>query len=433
MRILPIFVLGCYAVTALCLGAALRDFDRDEIPSVPVLALTVVTPSHESATSAIAPFGPGYERDLLAEFCKPYDCRIQRVQADNLGTALDLLRQGKADMALGFAGAAKGGQGIAMSPAYYHTSQVEVQIPSLEVFAPALPGNGVAEARHWLDSRSWALWEPFFPLDKEAASRVSGPAEDYHWYWRTYNPSLNHALAGFWRAVTRPENTVLERLEERYFGYLPESMDPYTVLDLMYLLKRRLPRYSAMIANASGRAAINPLLFTAVIIQESRLDEGTVSHTGVRGIMQLTRETADFLKVDRMDPKAAITAGARYLRMLWQDLEPLNLDVWDRWFFTLAAFNQGPRRLEGAMELSRKLGGTGRTWSELKEVYPLLSQKKYADMVGQNTCRGQEAVNFVERVRFSYHVLHGLIALDRPEAQNLTPLLGSGSLATLGF
>ena len=465
MRILLPLVQGCYALIItfiVFLFVLPQDYSED---SVPTLQFTVVAPVHEAATGTLAPFGPGFERDLVAEFCKNMQCDVRWVQATGHDEALELLRQGKADVAVGFQsddGPAHRDAGVVMGPVYSHGRQVEIyasaarmldararaaqdaDAPNALADAPALPSLESVNLR--LDSRSWALWQPFAVLrDKEKAVETNGDggaagddgqaavAANFHWAWSLRNPSLNERLRAFWQRLEEPRDTTLARLEDRYYGYLPESVNPYSVADLMYILQRRLPRYSSVIARASDRADINPLLFTAVIIQESRLDESTVSHTGVRGIMQLTQNTAEYLKVDRMDPVAAIGAGARYLRMLWKDLEPLELDTWDRWFFTLAAFNQGPRRLEGAMELSRKLGGTGRTWSELKAVYPLLTQKKYAAMVGQSVCRGQEAVDFVERVRMSYHILRGLVALEWPEAQNLAPLLRGFDVADLGF
>lgn len=445
MKILPSLVLGCYALALAPLAPVLQEAwrsDQERASAPYALPLAVIVPDYESATGMLAPFGPGFERELLAEFCKPYsECRIRWLQAPDRETALEMLSAGKGDVAVGFGGEDAPHEGIASGPVYYHSAPVEARLPetAFSLSEPLTVPSGAEDedAGRWLDGRSWALWEPFSPLHargvETASTRISENSESYRWFWRVWNPSLHRTLTAFWKNAIHPESTLLAQLEERYFGYLPESLDPYTVLDLMHLLKRRLPRYSAIIARASGRADINPLLFTAVIIQESRLDEDTVSHTGVRGIMQLTRDTASFLKADRMDPREAIPAGARYLQMLWRSLEPLGLNEWDRWFFTLAAFNQGPRRLEGAMELARKMGGSGRTWSELKNVYPLLSQKRYAAMVGQNTCRGQEAVDFVERVRFSYHVLRGLVALGRPEAENLAPLLGGLDRSVLGL
>lgn len=487
--------MGCYALTIIVLGSLIvlplrtsgaSGFQAHGLnpesavqaeASLPTLQFTVVAPAHEAATSLLAPFGPGFERELVAEFCKNMQCDVRWVQAANHDEALDMLRQGKADVAVGFQGddmRTHAGSGVVVGPVYSHSKQVEIytnaarlleskfqvtddvasasDVPASDV--PALPN--LDEPSYRLDSRSWSLWQPFAVLLDDAkdgkdakdvktgiVSKVgagnngiqsaSAGSSNFHWAWRTYHPSLNVRLNAFWQRLQSPRDATLAHLEDRYYSYLPESVNPYSVADLMHILQRRLPRYSSIIAKASDRADINPLLFTAVIIQESRLDEGTVSHTGVRGIMQLTQNTANYLKVDRMDPVQAIGAGARYLNMLWQDLEALELDVWDRWFFTLAAFNQGPRRLEGAMELSRKLGGTGRTWSELKNIYPLLTQQKYADMIGQNAFRGQEAVNFVERVRMSYHILRGLVALERPEAENLAPLLRGFDVSALGF
>ncbi len=467
---------------ALCLaGTVLLDVARRESGVERPLTLRVVAPEYEPATGFLAPFGPGYERDLLAEFCRDKPCDLRWITAPDRRRALDLLRSGRADLVVGFAGQGAEERIVTSGPAYYHARPVPTRLPPLELFGfedASAPASGRARghggdpaaapkavpsdpssqasaapesaaspgekalfsARHVLDARSWALWAPFVPAPDAGRMPDAGPVpggasrdgEGYHWFWRVTDPALHAALQHFWAERTAPDDTLLDRLEERYFGYLPGNVDPYEVTDFLSILERRLPRYRSMIARAVSRADLDPLLFTAVIIQESRLDESTVSHTGVRGIMQLTRSTADFLNVDRLNPSQAIRGGARYLHMLWKNLEPLDLEEWDRWFFALAAFNQGPKRLEGAMELSRKLGGTGRTWKELKEVFPLLAKPEYAAMVGQSTCRGGEAVAFVERVRWYYHILRGLVALDRPEAQHLAPLLGGGARIAVG-
>lgn len=479
---------------AVCLaGTTLLDAARRESGVERPLTLRVVAPEYEPATGFLAPFGPGYERDLLAEFCRDKPCDLRWITAPDRDGALDLLRSGRADLVVGFPGQGGEERIITSGPAYYHARPVPVRLPPLEPFGfedASSPASGRAQgdggdhaagpsasassaaaaaskaapsdlssqasaapegaspagekplfsARYVLDARSWALWAPFVPASEAGRMPDAGPGpggaspdgEGYRWFWRVTDPTLHAALQHFWAERTDPDDTLLDRLEERYFGYLPGNVDPYEVTDFLSIVERRLPRYRSMIARAVSRADLDPLLFIAVIIQESRLDESTVSHTGVRGIMQLTRSTADFLNVDRLNPSQAIRGGARYLHMLWKNLEPLDLEAWDRWFFALAAFNQGPKRLEGAMELSRKLGGTGRTWKELKEVFPLLAKPKYAAMVGQNTCRGGEAVAFVERVRWYYHILRGLVALDRPEAQHLAPLLGGARVAA-GF
>lgn len=429
MRILPGLVIIGYAAVFCALGGMMRSGGTSATATPePPRHMVVVTPPHEYATSRLTPFGPGYDRELLQEFCRIHGYRVTLREAQNREEALALLQQGKADLAMGFGGDVTPPAGVAAGPDYYHAIRVTALLPASSVRHAGSPTEGI---RHWLDRRSWRLWEPFAPLSKVVEREALGERRvSYHWLWRTAPTAMHLDLQGFWADLLSPENQLLDELEELYYGYLPRTANPDTAVDMRMLVEERLPRYRDMIINASRKVGIDPVLFTAVVIQESRLDEGTVSHTGVRGIMQLTSRTAAFLRVDRMDPKASLEAGARYLHMLWKQLEPLQLDDWDRWFFTLAAFNQGPRRLEGAVELARKLGGSGRTWAELKKVYPLLSQKKYADMIGQSTCRGAEAVAFVARVRWSYHFLHGLLVLGWPEAENLAPLLGDVDFRT---
>lgn len=454
MKHIPLYIVNITTICLLALvGAGLVKLTYPFLSIMPA-TLVVITPQHEASTGLLTPFGVGYERELIEQFWasvaeKQGDdspVNIEWRSAPSLHDALELIRTGQGHIAAGFgsdAGSVSTAgnpadavsvepQGVRRGPVYQHASMVFAPLPSLEKSAQPAEDSTL----HMLDARSWSVWEPFVgalaSVDKDQGD--DSPREAFRWFWTSQNPVLNSALQTFWLSLSEPTNTVLEQLEERYFGYLPDSPSTYAVMDFLDLVRKRLPRYSAVIAQAAERVSMDPLLFTAVIIQESRLNEGTVSHTGVQGIMQLTRDTAKYLKVDRLNPTQALRGGARYLRMIWSDLEGQGLEEWDRWFFTLAAFNQGPRRLEGARQLSRKLGGSGDTWRELKEVFPLLSQTKYAAMVGQTTCRGQEAVQFVERVRWYYHILRGIITLDRPEAQNLAPLLSSPIAgAALGF
>jgi len=372
--------------------------------------------------SRIAPFGPGFEQSLVSAFCEKYGYTPYWIAVDGQQSAIQLLREGKADLVAGFAGSGDTTSDLQAGPAYRHANLLETTV--LET-----ADNEAIDSDRLDKRREINLWRPFLPEGSEGIPASFEQEEPVHaWWWRNDDALLDSRMRDFWEQRAKSDDNLLARLDDLHFGFVPRRFDPEDLKELTDALKLRLPSYSRAIASAAKEAGIDPLLFIAVIFQESRLDPRTVSSTGVRGIMQLTAYTANFLKVDRRDPDQAIAGGARYLRYLWDSLEDLHLDSWDRWFFALAAFNQGPRRLEGAMELSRKLGGSGRTWQEVKQVYPLLSQSKYAALVGQNTCRGSEAVGFVRNVRWYYHVLRGLVTLVRPEAEHLAPLLlASGS------
>lgn len=396
--------------------------------------LRVVLPEYEAATNILAPFGPGFERELLAHFQKDFDCTFQYLTVTDSPAALEMLRTGKADMAVGFSGSVCEAADIFSGPDYHRASVVTVNLPPLADTLPLAPGKQEAlreyiPGLYALDARSWTLWAAFTPAlsRKDSGNALVLPTESrllsYRWFWRKDLGEAAHALARFWKQRTLSGDRLLARLEERYYSYLPSDPDRYEVLDFLSILRHRLPRYRDMIADAVRDTKLDPLLFVAVVIQESRLDERTVSVTGVRGIMQLTQETARHLGVNRLNPAEALRGGARYLEQLWSSLDAQELDPWDRWFFTLAAFNQGPHRLRGARELSRRMGGSGRTWQEIKHVFPLLANPRYASLVNQRTCRGREAVRYVEQVRWLYHLLRSLVALDRPEAQHLAPLL----------
>lgn len=415
--------------------------------------LRVAAPARERVFARLSPYGSGFEQELVEAFGRSFGYRVEWIAADDRAEALDLLRRDRADLAVGFTEAPCTDEAIASGPSYAHERPVEVrarlggegQGPEVlrdEYEAPIVrtalvttdgPQGDAAAARDArmvqpnagegvvIDGASWALWRPFV----HAESRVA-PLDEvvtYRWHWRARAPRLDANMRRFWEYRQHPDDVMLDELGERYFGFLPDKLDPYDLKELSDTVAGRVPRYGRTIARAASQSGMDPLLLTAVIFQESRFNPNARSHTGVRGIMQLTQETAIDLKVNRMDPDQSIRGGARYLRMIWDSLEDLDLDPWNRWFFTLAGFNQGPGHLRDAIRLAQQTGGTGRTWRELKEAFPKLARAKYYTRARYGYCRGHEAVDFVESVRWYYYVLSGLVVLDRPEAKHLAPLL----------
>lgn len=95
-------------------------------------------------------------------------------------------------------------------------------------------------------------------------------------------------------------------------------------------------------------------LLAALAYQESHWDPSAESPTGVRGIMMLTRNTAESLGVmDRLNPAAAIDGGARYLADRHRRL-PDTIPEPDRTFLALASYNIGRGHLLDARQLARE-------------------------------------------------------------------------------
>jgi membrane-bound lytic murein transglycosylase F len=78
-----------------------------------------------------------------------------------------------------------------------------------------------------------------------------------------------------------------------------------------------LPRYAPWFQQAAQQHALDWRLLAAMGYQESKWDPQAVSFTGVRGLMQLTEDTAARMSAgDRRDPRSSIFGAAKYLSTL---------------------------------------------------------------------------------------------------------------------
>jgi len=137
----------------------------------------------------------------------------------------------------------------------------------------------------------------------------------------------------------------------------------------------------------------------------------------VRGIMMLTGETADRLKVkNRLDPEESIRAGARYLDILRKQI-PDSTPEPDRTWQAMAAYNIGPGHFNAARTIGRQRKADVDSWLEMKGVLPLLARPEFYERLKSGRARGGEAVILVENVRSFYDILSRQEAPYRP----LTP------------
>lgn len=436
--------------------------------------LRVAAPGHEWLDGELTPFGQGFEHELLDRFCNRNGMTWTWIRTENWSEAWELVRTGRADVvpALGSRPPQDLDKDLAAGPVYARTRPVIVHtdqrygvredcdvcerpilVTSNPVLADSLrkatldldctPRTVVSagleltplldtlssnRARFALvDERRFALWQPFYQGIRPSRS-LDGKLE-YRWYWSERSPILAQALDDFWKDAQAGDG--LADLYDKYFGFLPKDTDRYELRHLERTLREVLPRYRTVIDQAAEENGIDPLLLVAVIYQESRFDSSARSKTGVRGMMQITRETARVLGVNRMDPFDSIRGGARYLRALYDGLEDLDLDEQTRWLFALAAYNRGPGHLRDAVDVARELGGDGASWRELKAAFPKLCYTRWFKKAKYGYTKGYEVVSYVDKIRYYQYVLHGLVVLSRPEAQQLASLVDPVSGAVL--
>ncbi len=135
-----------------------------------------------------------------------------------------------------------------------------------------------------------------------------------------------------------------------------------------------LPRYETDFRDAAAATNTDWRLLAAIAHQESHWDPKAISPTGVRGIMMLTRTTANELGVtDRLSATESIHGGARYFRQLLNRL-PGDIANADRNWIALAAYNLGPGHVLRAQQLAANAGVDPYNWEQLREFVRLLEE-----------------------------------------------------------
>ncbi len=211
------------------------------------------------------------------------------------------------------------------------------------------------------------------------------------------------------------EDGTYRRLYDRYYG----DVDFFDYVDLKQFhrrIEKRLPEFLPAIREASAEAGFDWRLISAVIYQESHLNPNARSHTGVRGLMQVTRETAAEMGIDnRLDPSQSIRAGVGYLKNIYDRWETLPGET--RLRFSLASYNIGIGHVQDAQDLAENMGMNPRSWVSMEVVLPLLRIKKYYRQTRHGYARGTEPVRFVQRVLTYYDILKqkDIPAFPRPE------------------
>ena len=196
----------------------------------------------------------------------------------------------------------------------------------------------------------------------------------------------------------------LVRLKDRYFGHV-RRLKQFDVVQFLERTRSLLPDFRTQFESAQARTGIDWRLIAALAYQESQWDPMATSPTGVRGMMMLTEETADRLGVsNRLDPKQSISAGARYLADI-RDQLPETVKEPDRTWMALAAYNLGLGHMKGGLAIAPRTEADPDSGFEMKRVLPLLSRPEYYRRLKSGRARGGEAVIMVENIRIFYDIL----------------------------
>lgn len=193
-------------------------------------------------------------------------------------------------------------------------------------------------------------------------------------------------------------NGTLSRLVDRYYGHVNrfKAVDSEAILEKIQTV---LPKFRPLFHEAQQLTGIDWRVLAAIGYQESHWDPLATSPTGVRGLMMLTEDTADRMKVkNRLDARESIIGGAKYIVLL-RDIIPSRIVEPDRTWLALAAYNQGYGHLEDARILTQRLKFNADSWLDVRKAYLKLREPEHYEQLKHGFARGDETVQFVENIR----------------------------------
>ena len=228
---------------------------------------------------------------------------------------------------------------------------------------------------------------------------------------RANSNALADALAVFFTDIEN--NDQLAQIKSRHYQ-VQTDYEPVGTFTFMAQVEDRLPKLKPLFDDAANEVNLDWALLAAVGYQESHWDPNAVSPTGVRGVMMLTQPTAAQLGVsNRLDPAQSILGGARYLRSLLDRL-PSRIEMPDRLYLALAAYNIGLGHLEDARVITQRQGKNPDRWVDVREYLPLLTQRQWYSETRYGYARGYEAVAYVANVRTFYEILLWMDQREHP-------------------
>ena len=228
------------------------------------------------------------------------------------------------------------------------------------------------------------------------------PQEPLAWAVRKQDTGLLEAMDDFFRnaAVKR----LADRIYARHYGNI-ESFDYFDLKTFHERVETRLPRFRKAIVREATAQGFDWRFIAAQVYQESHFDPWAQSHTGVRGIMQITTDTANEMGIeDRVDPVQNIRAGIRYLKKLYLRFSDIK-DPHQRLLFSLASYNIGYGHVRDAQFIAETIGLEKNRWFALKAALPLLTQRKYYKETRFGFAKGREPVRYVERILTYFDIL----------------------------
>ena len=251
------------------------------------------------------------------------------------------------------------------------------------------------------DSHLVSIMQNYYPT--LGVAFAIGEPEKIAWAMpKNRKPELQQRVNAFFNRIKK--DGTLRNLIDRYHGNV-KRLKPVDVKTFLIRSRTLLPKYKRLFQQSQEITGLDWRLIAAISYQESHWDTFSTSPTNVRGLMMLTEDTADLMKVtDRLDPKQSIPAGAKYINLLKETI-PERVPEPDRTYMALASYNIGYAHVEDARVLAQRLKLNPNRWADVKKTLGLLNDPTYYSNAKYGYCGCGQPVIFVESIRSYYNIL----------------------------
>ena len=442
-KIIEMSLIGTLLLIGLWITGCDTPLFLNDLEAIKARGELIVITRNNSACYYEGPQGPtGFEYDVAKAFADYLGVQIKPVVIEEEADMVQALRNGEADIiAAGIPFGKRSARLLALGPGYLEVKQQVVgrrggtspndisdisgssiwmtsssaRIETLNALKAQNPGLSWQTLSDYSSEELLQMvWNRSLPLTMVESHTLAmnrryypelvveftlGEPRKLAWAMHPQNRGLQREV-NRWFARTDTKNTIRD-LTDYYFSHL-EDFDYVDLARYRRRITQRLPKYQGYFQEAARQYGLDWQLVAAQAYQESHWNPRAKSFTGVRGIMMLTQETAKTLGLkNRLEAKESIFAGTQYLARLTQLIGDEVTEP-DRTLMALAAYNLGFGHLQDARTLAERLGKPSNTWSGVRSVLPLLQKKKYYSTLSHGYARGNEAVQYVDRIR-TYH------------------------------
>ena len=485
---IPIRLLAYIAIVFVL--AACEDAAKTDMPDIPDMPPWHPDAVENSATIKVAlrvnPVSyywydgnaTGFDYQLLQSFANRTQTRIEIIPVSTAAEAVDLLKEGKVNMAAGTLGATQMyEEHFEVSKPYYRSEQYmiyrypdtkpkrfgEISLPDVDVGAnpnhialleklsqehseksidtdlgitpddtdnspwylhPDTPSYELIEmvnlglVRYALaDNHELSATHFLYPYVK-IAFKVS---EEVPIVWlfnrepaQASSPHLVYLADDLFSEMQ--ESGELDRITKSHPGHLEllPYADKLTFIETAY---RKLSKHRRYFQIAADRYHFDWKFLAAVAYQESHWDPLAVSPTGVKGIMMLTKEIAPPYDVhERSDAYQSIMGGSKHLNELMSKI-PSEIPTPDRVWMALVAYLAGYGHLEDAFRLTRERGKTINSWIEVSHSLKLLQKSEWylKSRYGKPNDNAVIYINNIRNYQFLLSLLEDAISTEIPQ------------------